>query len=181
MNNADPAAVRHSRKIAVIVVLISLAPLYAFLGLLGYWWLLDNDPVMVVTGHLPIYNSWTQEETDTYRPGDNVVVTWKYVRLRDCATHYDRTLENTSTTLLNNKFRRTAKVGPGFAPSIVHIPLGLAPGNYRYQVTATFVCNVFQRYWPLRYEFPPIPLKIVIDESYLLQQHRLFEQQEANQ
>ena len=56
---------------------------------------------------------------------------------------------------------------------------GLPPGDYEYRLVTTFVCNEMQRFRPLRYAFPPVPFKVVMDKAYLLRQHQLFEQQQS--
>ena len=179
MLNTENGIVRRSRKITTIVVLCALAPLYVFLGVLGYWWLLDDATVMEVTGVSRIFNGHTRKETNTFAPGDTMIVVWESERFRDCATHYDRTLHDTAIRLLRPQFIQSAPLGKTIAPVSVRIPLGLPPGDYTYEVDVSFACNPLQRFWPLKFKFPEVAIKIAMDADYIMKQKEMFLRREG--
>lgn len=132
------------------VVAVIVLPLWiAAMSLL--WWWMDPRPVDRLLAEPQVMN------TKPVVPGSLLFVRWKYEKLRDCESHFERRLVNHQIYRLPDTGGANLPLGKHEWTGRIRIPESIAPGHYTYRVRGVYQCNPV---WDKYIDYPPVEFEV---------------------
>lgn len=129
------------------------------LGTFSYWLLFDRDT--------PVISRVNKVSTTEVRPNDPITVVYESTRLRSCFIKFNRIIETEdgsysqiiSSGVGNITDKELGKAA--LVDVIFTVPPNISPGEYKFIIRLTYVCNPAQNLFPIYMESEVVRFKVI--------------------